>query len=139
MLWHWRGGRYIGIAFMKNIFWLFINFFLLLPTNVFGIETGGGDSPTSPFLPNPLGKNTTISSFIAKILEIVIYIGGIVAVFFIIYSGFLFVMARGNEDKLKGAKQTILYTVIGVAILLGAVVIQTIIKGTLVELDVIKP
>ena len=48
----------------------------------------------------------------------------------IIYAGFLFVTAQGNSEKLTKAKKTLLYTLIGAALLLGAVVIAEAIKGT---------
>ncbi|MFC1756892.1 TrbC/VirB2 family protein [Patescibacteria group bacterium] len=73
-------------------------------------------------LQSPLG-NQTISGLVGSIAGIVTTIGGVVAVIFIIYSGFLFVSSRGNEEKLKKAKATFMWTVIGVAILLGANVI----------------
>ena len=60
--------------------------------------------------------------------------GGVVAVFFIVYSGFLFVTARGSEDKLKTAKRALLYSVIGTAILLGAWVIAEVIASTINQL-----
>jgi hypothetical protein len=48
----------------------------------------------------------------------------------IIYSGFLFVAARGNAEELKKAKSTLVYTLIGAALLLGCLVIANAIKGT---------
>ena len=52
----------------------------------------------------------------------------------IIYSGFLFVAARGNSEKLTKAKDTLLYTIIGAAILLGAWAIATMISSTVLAL-----
>jgi hypothetical protein len=58
-------------------------------------------------------------------------VGLIVAAVFIIYSGFLFVSARGSEDGIKRAKNAFFYTVLGTAILLGAGVIVEIVKATI--------
>jgi hypothetical protein len=52
----------------------------------------------------------------------------------IIYSGLLFVTGRGNPEKIKQAKQTLTYTVIGAAIVLGAFVISAAIQGTVSQL-----
>jgi len=84
-------------------------------------------------LRNPL-KVGTIPKFIAAILDIVISIGTWVAVFFIIYSGFLFIKARGDVKGLETAKKTFFGTVIGTAILLGAFVIAAAVRGTITQL-----
>ena len=62
--------------------------------------------------------------------EIAIKIGIPVCVFFMVYAGFLFVSARGNEEAITKAKKTFLYTVIGVALLLGSWALAKAIQGT---------
>jgi uncharacterized MnhB-related membrane protein len=49
----------------------------------------------------------------------------------IIYAGFLFVTASGNETKLETAKRALTYALIGTAILLGSVVIAKGIEATI--------
>ena len=39
---------------------------------------------------------------------------------FIIYAGFLFVTAQGNEKKLETAKKTLLWAVVGGVVVIGA-------------------
>jgi hypothetical protein len=82
---------------------------------------------------NPLkGGIDTIPGFLGLVINnIVLPIGGIVAVLYIIYAGFLMVTARGNEAKLKDAKAALLYAAIGTAILLGAWVISQVIGNTI--------
>ncbi len=77
--------------------------------------------PSSPsgFLPNPLCSQT-FADLIANIAKIVAEIGLPIAAMAIIYAGFLFVTAGGNEEKLKKAKTTFLWSIIGTALLLGA-------------------
>jgi len=98
-----------------------------------GVITGSNStpSPTHPAfnLESPFAFKT-IPEFLNKILDIIIKIGGILAFFFIIYSGFLFVTAAGSEDQVKKAKAVFLWTVIGVAIVLGARVISELLVGT---------
>ena len=86
---------------------------------------GGGGGFTNPL------KHDKIEDFLYALLGFVIQIGYIVAVFFIILSGFYFVMAQGNDTKLEKAKEMLLWTVIGTAILIGAQVIATVIKTTI--------
>jgi hypothetical protein len=52
----------------------------------------------------------------------------------IVYVGFKFVMAQGSSDKINEAKEAFLWVVIGAAIVLGAIVIRTIIMGTVESL-----
>lgn len=43
-----------------------------------------------------------------------------VAVIFILWSGFLFVSAGGNPEKIKNARATLLWAIIGLAVVIGA-------------------
>src|SRR3989338_122668 len=52
----------------------------------------------------------------------------------IVYSGFLFVEARGNAEKLNKAKKALLYTMVGAAILLGSWAIAKLISETVLAL-----
>src|SRR3990167_9250014 len=67
-----------------------------------------GDAPGGGLMfPNPLGDDIkTIPDFIeALVNKVILPVGSVVVVIMIIYSGFLFVMAQGNETKLSGAKR----------------------------------
>lgn len=92
--------------------------------------TGG----TAPSLQNPLGDTDTIEKLITAILNIVVQIGLPAIALAIVYTGFLFVAASGNETKLAEAKKTLLWTVIGAGVILGAFVIKTAICGTITNL-----
>ncbi|MEK7185717.1 MAG: hypothetical protein AAB726_03775 [Patescibacteria group bacterium] len=85
---------------------------------------------------NPLAGNVnSIFSFVTYVLEnIVLPLGVVIVVFFVIYSGFLFVTAQGNADKLQDARQTFLWVVVGAAILLGSVVIAKAIQTTICKI-----
>ncbi|MBI2100132.1 MAG: hypothetical protein HYT48_02210 [Candidatus Vogelbacteria bacterium] len=84
---------------------------------------------------NPLkGAVESIPQLVNKLLDLVVQVGFPIVVMMIVYCGFLFVMARGNEDKLKNAKRVLFWTVIGAAIVLGASVISHAICGTIQQL-----
>ena len=92
----------------------------------------GGVNPGSPLFNNPLGATGTLSGFITRILnEVVVPVGAVVVVMAIIYCGFLFVTAQGNDEKLKKAKMAFYYTIIGAAVLLGAAVISGAVENTI--------
>lgn len=100
----------------------------------------GGQTPTRPpdpertpgsvQLENPLNVDS-IEALLSLILDIIVIFATPVIVFFVIYSGFLFVTAQGNEDRLKKAKTTFLWTIIGGLIVLGASAILAIIVATI--------
>ena len=93
---------------------------------VYAIEGG----ITGSGVHNPLNVQS-IPEFINKILEIIVQIGLPVVVVAFVYVGFLFVTAQGNEAKLSEAKKAFVWTAIGAAVVLGAFVISTAIKGTI--------
>jgi hypothetical protein len=96
------------------------------------IETGttGGSGVTKINIQNPIGPDTLIE-FVEAILGIIIQIGIPVLVVMIVYVGFKFVMAQGNDGKLAEAKTAFYWTIIGAAIVLGAFVISTVIQTTI--------
>jgi formate-dependent nitrite reductase membrane component NrfD len=71
----------------------------------------------------------TITELLAAILNVVIIISTPIVVMFIIYSGFLYVTARGNAEQIKQASQALLYGIIGGVIILGSVAITAIVKN----------
>lgn len=85
---------------------------------------------------NPLGVNgpQTIPDFIKKLIEIVLYVGIPIIALAIIYTGFLFVQAQGNSEELTKAKNALMYTLIGGALLLGAFIIAQAIGSTVDEI-----
>lgn len=85
--------------------------------------------PINVVINNPL-KVDTIQEAIKLFMDAVLRIALPFIVIFFIWSGFSFVLARGNPDKIKVAKNMFLYTVIGTLLILGAWVITNAIIGT---------
>ncbi|MEJ0053412.1 MAG: hypothetical protein WDN10_01640 [bacterium] len=92
-----------------------------------GTVPGGGGGGSG--LTNPLGFST-IPDFLNAVLDLVIQIGGIVIVLMLVYVGFKFVTAQGAEEKIKEAREALLWTVVGALILLGAKAISLGIQAT---------
>lgn len=100
-----------------------------------GGDTGSGDFSLDITIDNPLKTEIdTLPEFVEEVLRIVLKVGIPIVTLFIIYAGLLFVMAAGNPEKLKKAKETLLWTLVGAAVLLGAWVIAEAIQGTLTQL-----
>lgn len=104
--------------------------FLFLPTFIYAQDP---DPIVTEKIDNPININN-VNDFIKVILEGVIKIGiPVVAVAFV-YSGFLFVSAMGNPEKLKTAKNAFIYTLIGAAILLGSWALAQLVSDTVLNL-----
>ncbi len=119
------------IFFSLSIFLLAVS-----PAALILAQPGQYNAGDPPKLQNPLANNvTSIYAFVKEVLEnVVLPIGAVVVVFFIIYSGFLFVTAGGDETKLQKAKHTFLWVVVGAAVLLGAWAIALAIQNTVCQI-----
>jgi hypothetical protein len=63
-------------------------------------------------------------------MQAVVQIGVIALVLALVYTGFLFASAQGNEEKIKTARHALFWVVIGGLILLGAETIALIVDAT---------
>jgi hypothetical protein len=84
---------------------------------------------------NPISVNS-IPDLVETVLEGLIKIGIPLLVVMIVYSGWLYLLARGDPGKIKSAHDMFTYTLIGGAILLGAWALAQLIHSTLLELTV---
>ncbi len=104
-----------------------------------GTGTGGGYNFNVKVI-NPLcpdgGDNCIqdIPTLLNKILDALMLFLVPIVVLFIIYAGFLFVMAQGNDVKLTKAKSVLGWTLVGAAILLGAKIITTVLSSTVTNI-----
>ncbi|MBI2046366.1 MAG: hypothetical protein HYT28_03035 [Parcubacteria group bacterium] len=121
-------------AVINRMFWSVLSAALFLPTIIARAASTGQVPKQSVFkLKNPIGAES-FQELIQKMLGVMLDIGVPIATLFIIYSGFLFVKAQGNPEKLKEAKETFFWTIVGTAVLLGAWVLAQAIKGTIESL-----
>ncbi len=74
-------------------------------------------------------------SFLQSILSFIVRIGAIIVVLMLVFVGYKFVAAQGNESELREAKSMLLWTVIGALILLGAQAIALGIQATVQALS----
>ncbi len=127
---------------MKNIFHQFHTrayriFFLiiLLTTPILSVKADGVTCEPGKIC-NPISVNS-LNGFIQKLLEGVIKIGIPVVALAVVYSGFLFVKAQGNSEEIGKAKDALLYTVIGAAILFGSWAIAQLISETVIGISLL--
>jgi hypothetical protein len=79
--------------------------------------------------PTP-GAGYTLKDFILLLIDIIQAVGIPALVVAIVYVGYLLVTAGENEKQITDAKRAIVWTLVGVAIILGATVIANFISGT---------
>jgi len=79
-------------------------------------ETGAGFAPAGP---------TTFSSQLGKIIQYLLSFLGVVFVILIIYGGFRWMLARGDDQEVTVAKEIMRDAIIGLVIVLAAYVITT--------------
>ncbi len=128
---------------MLKLWYILIVWFLTAPVLVWadhdgtsGGHTGGGSSggqtgDAQPVLTDPINAGS-VQEIANRIINFLFILAGPVAVIMIVYAGYLFLTATDNEEQVKKARKTILYVVIGIAVLvLSKAVIY-------VALDVLK-
>ena len=101
---------------------------VFVSVSIVSAETASQYSVTNPIKANKL------QDLIYQIADIVLTIAIPVSVLLLIYSGFLFVKAQGNESEITKAKETFMWTLIGIAVLFGARFLSEIIRGTINQL-----
>ena len=74
-----------------------------------------------------VGTDGTISNIVNSIL----YVAGIIAVVMLIFGGIRFMVSRGDKDKVQKAKNTVIYAIIGlVLIIFSYAIVNFIVSAT---------
>lgn len=84
---------------------------------------------------NPVG-DITLYEFLYNILNAVVFIIFPFIVLMIVYTGFLFVQAQGNSEKLSKARSSLVWTVVGALVVLGAKALAMAIEATVADITV---
>jgi len=131
----------INILFL-SLFFIFFIFNFLLISNVIageGVDSAlvGLDATTNKGFGdgngNSHGLETNVSTAIGKVVGAGLAFIGTLFLILIIYGGFTWMFARGNEQEVKKAKDLITQAVIGLVIVLAAYAITSYIGSSLTE------
>ena len=71
---------------------------------------------------------TKIETFIKSIIQVLVTIAGLVAAGFFVWGGVGYITSSGNPETLDRSKKTLLYSAIGLAVVLGAFVLTNIVS-----------
>lgn len=96
------------------------------------IQTGlcaGSNLNLSGRCVKPSNSTKTLDKFIHNIVNVLSAIVGVVAVIMIIFGGFRYITSGGNDTSVTGAKNTILYAIIGLVIVaLSQVIVHFVLR-----------
>ncbi len=75
------------------------------------------------------GDIAQVESFIKSVIKVISGLAGLVAAGFFVAGGFGYIMSSGNPENLEKSKHTLLYSGVGLAIVIAAFVISNIVTG----------
>ena len=89
--------------------------------DVFSGSYRGEGQPTSLF------DGTT--AIVPRVINLMLFIVGVLAVFMMIYGGIRYVLSGGDNNKVKDAKNTILYAIVGLIVaILGYAIVSWVVS-----------
>lgn len=71
---------------------------------------------------------TKIETFIKSVIQVLVTLAGLVSAGFFVWGGVGYITSSGNPETLERSKKTILYSGIGLAIVLGAFVLTNVVS-----------
>jgi len=90
---------------------------------------GPGDQPS--LIAQQTGGEGDIREFAKKILNFILGFLGFIAVAYIIYGGFLYVMDGGKDEKTEQGKKIITQAAVGILIILSSfAIVNTVLKAS---------
>jgi TRAP-type C4-dicarboxylate transport system permease small subunit len=98
---------------MKKVFVLLVTAFLYLLTS-FPVLAAGEDV-------------SKVQSFIQSVIQVLVTLAGLISAGFFVWGGVGYITSSGNPESLDRSKKTILYSAIGLAIVLGSYVLSNIV------------
>lgn len=68
-----------------------------------------------------------IQTFLQSIIQVLVTLAGLVSVGFFVWGGFGYITSSGNPESLDRSKKTILYSAVGLTVVLAAFVLSNIV------------
>ena len=90
-----------------------------MPVQAQGIWEGCGSGGNTAIC----ADDTEASDIVRTIINTMLFVIGVLAVIMIIHSGLKYVISRGEAEQVKGAKNTLMYAVVGLVVAMLSFVI----------------
>ncbi|MFA5926701.1 MAG: hypothetical protein WCT32_05670 [Patescibacteria group bacterium] len=93
-------------------------------------DASAAETGTAGLKLNLTGSSTTLDELVVQIAGWIGVIAGVLAFFYLVYSGILYLTAGGNAEQTKKAQQGIINAVIGIIIIILAyTIVSAVSKG----------
>lgn len=124
-----------AMEYLQKRYWLLVGFFIvvclglvLFPQSVFA-GTDAQKAVCDSLGGCPANDGTNINNILRVVLNILSFIAGVIAVIMIIISGIKFMTSQGDSGKVSSARNTIIYALIGILIvLLSQAIVQFVLN-----------
>ena len=91
---------------------------------------GGLQPPSEEGYDPTLTQETNLRDYIVNVVNFALGFLGLIAVVMIIYGGFMYVIAAGEEEQTTKGKKSVTYAIVGIVIILiSFALVNTVIKG----------
>lgn len=100
------------------------------PTNPNSSNTGSADVGKTFY--NPINIDS-IPEFIVRVINILLLLTGMLAVLFIIIGGLRYITSSGNPQAVTGAKNTVIYAILGLAFAVLSYAIVNVLTNVLIN------
>lgn len=80
---------------------------------------------------NPLGEGATFHSIIQNVVRFANSLLAPLSTLMVLIAGFLYMTGGGNPEKIKTARQVLIWTLVGIAVVIVANVAETIVREVL--------
>lgn len=100
-----------------------------------GSNPSDGNVGITVNFPNPFRGSSSLFELLTSIINnVLLPVGGVMAVMGFIWSGFMYVLAQGKPTQIAKANKAFLYTSIGTVVLFGSWAIANLIRNTVDQL-----
>jgi hypothetical protein len=111
---------------------IFLILFLCLATTAFAgfalAQSSATPASGAVTIPNPIG-NVSFQEILEKVFQWIFYVAAAFVPLMIVWAGFLFVTAGGDPKKIETGKHIIMWTIIGMLVILMSRAIIFAIQG----------
>lgn len=66
---------------------------------------------------------------VEDIIQVVLFVAGALAVIMLVYGGIQYIMSAGNSSKIEQAKKTIIYSVVGIIVVIISWAVVAFVTG----------
>jgi len=109
----------INTQMPKTITICFLILLVFVASGSFALAQSGTTSSSS--FSNPLGSTSSFEALLTNIYNYLTkYVVGPLAVIFIIIGGIMYMLSGGDKDRIERAKKTVIYAIVGLAIVVAS-------------------